>query len=71
MIVFPKNLKEGGIFGASHGFKVFTKACYLGRYIVDEEPKCDWLKNWTEIWEREICGISKIAEKYSQDSYDT
>ena len=44
-------------------------ARYIGGYIGDDESKGDWLKNWTDKWERDIHAIRKTAEKYPQKSY--
>ena len=69
MIVHPKNLKAGNMFGLCHYFKVCMGARYLGSYIRDDESKRDWLKERTETWERNICMIRKTAGKYTQESY--
>ena len=44
LVVHPENLKDGKVFGARNGFKLFTGACYLGGYIGDNESKHDWLR---------------------------
>ena len=49
---------------------VCTGKCYLGGYIGDDVSKCDWLKNRTEKWERDINSLSKTADKFPQVSYD-
>ena len=46
-----------------------TGARYLSGYIRDNESKRGWLKYHTETWERNICTISKIADKYPQEIY--
>ena len=43
-IVHLENLEAGKLFGACHGFKMFTGARYLGVYIRDDESKRDWLR---------------------------
>ena len=57
------------MFGARHGFRVFTGACYLGGYIGDNESKRDWLRENTLTWEKNVNMISKIIGKYPQESY--
>ena len=44
LIVHPENIEDGKVFGARHGFKVFTGACYLRGYIRDMESKSDCLR---------------------------
>ena len=65
------NLKAGDLFCANNYFKVCTSARYLGCYIGDEKSKRDWLKNWTEKWERKVPGVHKTEVKYPQESYIT
>ena len=57
----PENLKAGKRFGASSRFKVCTGARYLGGYIGNEKSKCEWLKDRTEKWGRNIHAIAKMA----------
>ena len=44
-------------------------ARYLGGYIKDDEYKHDWLKDRTEMWERNINTTRETAGKYPQYSY--
>ena len=48
MIVHMDNSESVKLFGAHHGFMVFTGAHYLGGYIGDDESKFDYLKKRTE-----------------------
>ena len=61
LIVRPDNLKAGKLFGKRHGFRVCTGAHYLGNYIRDDESKCDWLRERTLMWERNINTRSKTT----------
>ena len=36
MIVHPKNIEAGELFGQCHGFKVCTAAHFIGGYISDD-----------------------------------
>ena len=36
---------------------------------MDDESKVHWLKNWTDKWERNIHVVTKMGEKYIQESY--
>ena len=36
---------------------------------MDQNSKGDRLKNLTDKWEREICSLRKMEEKYPQESY--
>ena len=45
-------------------------ARYLGGLIGDDKSKRDWLKDQTLEWEKKIRTITKMAGKYSQESYD-
>ena len=58
------------MFVRRHRFKVCTSARYLGVCIEDKEPKHDWLRECTLMWEKTINTIIKTAGKYSQESYD-
>ena len=46
-----------------------TAACYIGGYIGDDVSRGVWLKNRTDKWERDICTLRKMADKYPQESY--
>ena len=46
-----------------------THAHYLGSFIGDDEYKHDWLKDRTEMWERNINTTRETAGKYPQYSY--
>ena len=69
LIVHLDNLEAGKLFGARHGFKVCTGARYMGGYIGDDNSKCDWLRDRTRTWEKNISTIRKTAGKYPQESY--
>ena len=69
LIVHPENLEAGKFFSTSHMFKVCTVAHYIGSYIGDNESKCDWMKDHTLMWERNICTISKTVGKCPHESY--
>ena len=69
LIVHLENLEDRKDFGAHHGFKVCTGACYLGGYIWDDESKIDWMRERTLTWDKNINTISKTAGKYPQESY--
>ena len=69
LIVRPDNIEAGKVFGARHGFRVCTGACYLGGYIVDNESKRYWLRKRTLMWEKNINTTRKTAGKYPQESY--
>ena len=71
LIVRPENLEAVKVFGACHGFRVFTGAHYLGGYIGDNKSKHDWLRESTLTWEKNINTISKTVGKYPQDSSAT
>ena len=71
LIVRPDNLEAGKLFGKRHGFRVCTGAHYLGNYIRDDESKCDWLRERTLTWERNINTRSKTTGKYHQEIYST
>ena len=68
IIVHPRNIKAGGIFGRFYGFNVCMGARYIGDYIKDDEYKVNCLKNRMEKWERNIHAITEIADKYPQES---
>ena len=57
------------MFGLRHGYNFFTGVCYIGGFIGYDESKRDWLLDRTLKWEKNICKISEIAEKYPQESY--
>ena len=40
-------------------------------FIGDDKSKCDWLKNLTELWERNVHTIRKTAGKCTEESYTT
>ena len=63
------NFRAGELFGASNGFRVCMGAHYLDGNIMNEKLKGDWLKNWMEKWERNICAVTKKVEKYPQESH--
>ena len=65
----PNNHKAEELLGQCHGFKVCMGAPFLGGYIEYEKSKDNWLKKKTEKWERDICEITKTAEKYPQERY--
>ena len=44
-------------------------ASFLGGYIGYDKSKGSWLKKKTEKWEKDICAITKTAEKYPKESY--
>ena len=44
-------------------------APYIGGYIRDDESKGDWLKTWTDKWERDICTLIITTYKHPQGSY--
>ena len=69
LIIRPENLDTGKVFGACHGFKVYTGARYVGGYIGDDESKYDWLRERTLTWEKNISTISETAGRYPQESY--
>ena len=69
IIVYPKNLKAWGPFGAIHGFRLCIDACFIGGYIGDNEYKGGWLKKQTDKWEINICEVAKTEKKYPQESY--
>ena len=69
LIVRPENLQTVKVFGARHGFRVCTVACYLGGYIGDNESKQDWFRECTLKWEKNINTIRKTVGEYLQDSY--
>ena len=69
LIVRPENLEAGKVFGARHGFRVYTVARYLGDYIGDGESKRDWFRERTLTWEKNINTIRKTMGKYPQESY--
>ena len=69
IIVYPKNLKAWGPFGAIHGFRLCIDACFIGGYIGDNEYKFGWLKKQTDKWEINICEVAKTEKKYPQESY--
>ena len=56
-----ENLEAKKVFGARHGFKVCTGAHYIGGYIRDDDPKCDWPRERTLEWEKNIGTIRKTA----------
>ena len=60
------NLKDRKLFGAHHGFKVFTGARYLRGYIGYEESKSNWLRERMLTWEKDIGTISETTGKYPQ-----
>ena len=47
LIVSPKNIEYGKVFGKRHRFKVGTGAHYIGGYITDGESKSNWLREFT------------------------
>ena len=57
----PENIDTGKEFGACHGFKVCTGACYLGGYIRDDKYKSNWMRERKLTWENNINTISKTA----------
>ena len=69
LIVNSDNLEARKMFGSRHGFKVCTGACYLGRYMGENESKREWMKERMGTWERKIFTIRKTAGKYPQRSY--
>ena len=69
LIVHPKNIEAGKVFGRRHGFRVCAVAHYLGGYIGDDKSKRDWLRDCTLTWERNINTIRKTAGKCPQESY--
>ena len=69
LIVHSENLKDRNFFGLCHGFRVCTGTCCLGGYIRDDEYKGGWIKTGTDKWERNICAVTKTAEKYIQEGY--
>ena len=69
LIVCPDNIEAGKVFGARHGFRVFTGPRYLGGYIGDDNSKCGWLRERTLTWEKNINTIIKTANNYPQISY--
>ena len=54
LLVYPDNTASNKQFGLNHGFKVCTGARYLGGFIGDDKSKCDWLKDRTFNWEKNI-----------------
>ena len=54
----PENINSKKVFGAHHGFKVCTGACYLGGYIGDYETKCDWPRECTLMRDNKIGMVS-------------
>ena len=48
-----------------------TGVRYLGGFIIDDESKCDKLKEKTDTWEQNIHTIKKIAGKHPQEGYST
>ena len=69
LIICLENIEAGKVFGARHGFRVCKGARYFGGYIGDNESKCDWLRERTMKWGKNINTISETAEKYPQESY--
>ena len=67
--VHLKNLEAEELFVRHHGFKVCTYASYLGGYIGDDVSKVNCIKNWMDKWERDICALRKMADKYPQESH--
>ena len=59
MIMNPKNLEVGRLFGQYHGFKVCAGTGYLDGYIRNEKSKGDWLKKRTDKWESDIHVLRK------------
>ena len=64
----PEILNPGEFF-LCPGFKLCTRACYLGVFIRDKNFKRDWLKERTHSWKWNIHTISKTSGKYPQESY--
>ena len=69
LIVHSKNIEARKLFWSRHGFKVWMGTRYFVSYISDGNSKHYWLKNCTELWERNICTIRKTSGKYPQESY--
>ena len=42
---------------------------YLGVFVGDEKSKCEFLKDCTKTWERNIHTVRETAGKYPQESY--
>ena len=57
----PENIKARKRFGLCCRFKVCTFARYLGGSNGDDKFKRDWLKEYTEMWEKNIHKISRTA----------
>ena len=65
----PDNLKKRKLFVVRLEFKVCTSTRYFGSYIGDGRSKRNWIKDWTEKWDRNICADTKTAGKCSQEIY--
>ena len=48
LILHPDNIESEKRFGIPHMFKVCMGARYLGGFIEDENPNCDFLKDITQ-----------------------
>ena len=60
LIVRSENLEAGKVFGEQHEFRVGTGACHLGGYIGDDEYNCDWLRERTLTWDKNIKTVCSI-----------
>ena len=69
LIVHLDNIETGKKFSLCNRFKFCNGVCVLGGFIVDNDPKNDWLQDCMEIWENIIRTIIKSVGKYPQESY--
>ena len=59
LVVHPKNLEAGELYGRSQVFKVCKSAHYLYFFTRYGKSKGGWLKKRTKKWERDIPALRK------------
>ena len=71
IIVHLENIYAQKMFGLCNIFKVCSVARYLGGFIRYDESKRDWLKEYTDTWDRNIHTIRESVGRYPQKIYTT